>query len=487
MTAADSAAPAQGWRASASWVALVSVLPLLLLLPGLLLGSFSDSAVFTLIGQRWLHGDVPYRDLFDHKPPFVYVMTAAAQALLGEGWPAVWGLTLASLGLTGALFGRWLCQRATQWSAFLIAALVLLGCGMYPVAQGGGLTETLSLPIGAGAFVLATGNRPRWMAAGACAGAAVLVSVQWLPLAIPLLVLAWPRPTAVARITVGGLLALAGAAAVIFASGAWDAALEALFTYNAAYLSLSRAADTPGFSAMFASALPLAVLSLLSLRNAHWKRERVAALAWLCVGALAIAVQGRAFGHYVTPLLIPLGVLAIGGTARMSREFMVRWVLALAVAASCGLGLVIGLLLVGQRAPAVGEAVAAIEARSDSADRILVWGLEPELYELSGRAPAGRYPYHLPLTTPGYATAQRVEAWLAGLRANPPRVLVDAETFRSGDQGVPFPPPPPGSAGGRSVDNLADFRRWVDDHYSKSTTPSGWILYDFSPDRTADH
>src|SRR2546428_13066716 len=44
-----------------------------------------DEGVYATIAQRLLRGDVPYRDLFDNKPPIVYGWYAFSFLVFGEG------------------------------------------------------------------------------------------------------------------------------------------------------------------------------------------------------------------------------------------------------------------------------------------------------------------------------------------------------------------------------------------------------------------
>src|SRR5262252_10503852 len=47
-----------------------------------------DHGVHAYVGREWLHGGLPYRDAFDHKPPGIFALHAFAMALFGEGeWP----------------------------------------------------------------------------------------------------------------------------------------------------------------------------------------------------------------------------------------------------------------------------------------------------------------------------------------------------------------------------------------------------------------
>src|ERR1043165_359368 len=50
-----------------------------------------DSGVFLYVGWRFLSGDIPYRDVWDHKPPLVYFVDALGLTLTP---PSLWGVWL---------------------------------------------------------------------------------------------------------------------------------------------------------------------------------------------------------------------------------------------------------------------------------------------------------------------------------------------------------------------------------------------------------
>lgn len=43
-----------------------------------------DSAVFQIIGKGWLDGYIPYRDLFDHKGPLLFLINAVGYMVGGK-------------------------------------------------------------------------------------------------------------------------------------------------------------------------------------------------------------------------------------------------------------------------------------------------------------------------------------------------------------------------------------------------------------------
>ena len=44
----------------------------------------SDAGVFKIIGHAWLHGKIPYKDLFDHKGPFIFFINMLGYLLGGD-------------------------------------------------------------------------------------------------------------------------------------------------------------------------------------------------------------------------------------------------------------------------------------------------------------------------------------------------------------------------------------------------------------------
>ncbi len=95
-----------------------------------------DSGVFLYVGWRVLHGDVPYRDVWDHKPPLIYFIDAL-------------GLTLTP----HSLWGVWLLQGIFIFFTFFVLYKLLAGEFGTPAALGGTIAFATGLLT-----ILARGN-----------------------------------------------------------------------------------------------------------------------------------------------------------------------------------------------------------------------------------------------------------------------------------------------------------------------------------------
>ena len=289
---------------AARWFGLMGIFVLLLMLPGLFFGPGQDQGIFMVIGRGILHGQTPYLDLWDHKPPLIYVVSALADLMPGDYWAWLWIFSIAAVTATGYVI-RLMTNRVTA-----VIATVLLAS--YPATQGGGMTETFATLAAAAAFWWAT--RDRWVLVGAAAGVALLTSLQLLALIPALLVLGGRR----------GILPGLGGALVVIApvvlwlglAGALPAAWDAVAVYSRVYLDLDPSLDLRVY-------LPFAGLMLLPLvplaLHRPTGRTEVAAMVWVGLGLLVVLANGRLFPHYLTPLLVPLAILA-GSTIRHFRR-----------------------------------------------------------------------------------------------------------------------------------------------------------------------
>ncbi|GAB4208820.1 MAG: hypothetical protein OHK0022_38910 [Roseiflexaceae bacterium] len=420
-----------------------------------------DEGAYVLIAQRWQAGDVLYRDLFDHKPPLVYLAYSPALALPGDPVVAVRLVATLVLLATGTallalallLYGR---------AAGLAALALLLAYGSSLRFQG--LTfnseAVLALPATLAALLAVLALRaasPGLLGlAGVGVGLAICAKPVGLALLPPLLLTALLLPRCRLR---AALLGLAGAllpglafALLFWQQGALPAARQALLEYNQLY-----AAESLGFgwdpawlwriqAPMLALALPAGagiLVALRQIRTPHWRAAAQPLVALWGLALLAGALLSlRAYPHYYLAAVPLLCLWAGAGFAALRRLRLGRLAAPLLLAA-----LLVPPLrevwplraqtpaqqiaaLYGKDgelffAPAA-DVAATIAARVPPEQPIFVWAAEPQIYYLARRRPTVRFVYDYPVDRlPGAR-----DELLARLRSDPPPLIVTYHTVR---------------------------------------------------------
>lgn len=331
----------RGWATRLSLAAIVA--GFVLRLPAIVAPFGPDQGVYVTIGWGLGRGLTLYRDLWEMKPPGIYVTYYLGMIVFGNGAAAEFWLDFLAAALTClAVFdiGRRLAGVRVGALAAAIIAIGTLPAARY--GYGGFLersvTETFIIPLAACAIWATVRwlDRPRAVlavGAGVLIGTAVVfkqtAAIYWPALIV------WVAWTAGAKRTrqfvwlslVGLLITPIVAFVWLWSAGALDAAYTTLVSYNVAYLRLGNEG-------------PLEILN----RFAHevWRRQRddelwaigslgavvgcVAALLrrgspsgrvaslgviWFAAALIALAANGpRFFTTYFMPPQIPLCLLA---------------------------------------------------------------------------------------------------------------------------------------------------------------------------------
>jgi hypothetical protein len=93
---------------------------------------------------------MPYTNLFDNKPPGLYLLNAAGEIVLPwlDPWIVTWILTLAFTAATALVVDLFLRRRLPPAGSYAMAALCAVGIAAHAIAYGGGLTESFAvLPL----------------------------------------------------------------------------------------------------------------------------------------------------------------------------------------------------------------------------------------------------------------------------------------------------------------------------------------------------
>jgi 4-amino-4-deoxy-L-arabinose transferase-like glycosyltransferase len=436
--------------ASLRWLPLLAVVILITRVPSFLRPFWNPDEGYLATEARMLaHGGTLYSDVVDRKPPLLPWLYEGAFALFGSDslWPMRVLAVLACLAT--ALLVAAVAQR--RWGAGTVAGLLtaLLSVALAPEDTQAATFEVFMLPATAAAFWCA--DRGRWDGAGLAAGLAAMVKQTGGVVLLPLLYLLWRDDRGHGRRSLAALRLLAAAALpvlvlalltgprnflfwVVSGSGSY-ASLDGAWT-----TALGRALGNAGI--MLAAVVPAAILLTRHLRASL--REDGDLWLWFAGSAAGVVTGFHFFGHYYLQLVPPLALLCAGALHRVGEP---RWsrVAIVWTAVAAAVFVALGLTASPQSARRAQAVAQAIDAESTPDQRVLVWGMHPEIYWLADRAPASRYLTAGLLTNfAGGRDGRGVDvrkavagSWAtfeAEMRAHPPGLVVDDS------RGAPYAP-----------------------------------------------
>ena len=469
-----------------------------------------DSGAFLYIGWRWKEGEIPYRDIWDHKPPGVYLIDRIGLTLTPDSLWGVWGLELASLGLAAGL-GYWAMRKAFGRPAALLATLFWLYTFIF-LNDGGNLTQEYALPwqfLALALFVYTEAAAQQRFsrlgsafALGLTAGMTMMIRQNSVGLA--LLVAAWwlfkPEGSWKQRLALAGAFG-AGVALIFVATGAYFAAHGALhdfwdqaYYFNRLYagertqrrrlLELLRGLNAFPRTGLFTlSLLGYALAGATLTQRARFPRL-LSALASLAVVALPVelalvALPGRGRVPYFMSLLPLMAVLAGFSLGRLFSPTSIpsRWGRGAALVFLLGALLIThGLayrerLQAGRRQTFAEDLLAYIQTHTTPEETILVFGAEPEINFLARRRSPTRFVYQYPLYRPLYADQDMLVSFYQDILEKRPKLLIVAVQSSGGKIPDRF-----GTNRDPQAQRLAEQVRAL---YHQVTVLNGWPVYEY--------
>ena len=325
-------APSPAGRRPGLWLLLALLAVAFLALPSLFYPFGRDQAMFGYIGDRWLHGDLPYRDAWDIKPPGIFGVYALAQLIFGRDMGAIRALdlvsTLATVVILFQLARRFASIRAAAFGAGLFGAAYFNDFNFWDSAQA----ESFAAPFAALYVLLLLEGRDRrsdWrlVAAGLCLGILALLKttfILYVPLVIPVL-LPLLRDGVARRFGLRALVLVAAGAIVplgllvlLFQAQGGVSYLVELLVAQKGYANGQLAALPAVFVERLLSFLimhPLTTLLVialgLGLRGKTIKAiaDRPVLMTWLMLSLVLLVLQGRLYFYHWLPVLPPLAML----------------------------------------------------------------------------------------------------------------------------------------------------------------------------------
>lgn len=420
-----------------------------------------DATAYAIIGHELLNGQSLYNDIWDHKPPVIYITYAAAEIISGYSAQTIVLLNIfAGLAVMLGLFYAGRAGRGGIVSGLWAAGLWVIVSGTFAVEAREPNTEVFINACVVWAFALLAKNRKDGLLAKHLIFIALLFTLGsffkpvFVAYAVFLMTahVAFPHGGAANRkkaLTETLIIGAFGAFGWILmfgyfaASNRFEIFYKTIVAYNSHYSGNILAnvfAPLQGRTELFLDFMnPLAVCVIIGLVFTFFSNRRQAALlaAFAASTWIAIALPGRFYTHYFQLWLPPL----IVGSSWAIGHFAASEKIQLRLASYAAGVILAGFLIFNQISPyqsalandwtpfinppliAGEETARQINSLLIEDETFLVWGNTPNLYFLSGRKPptAVLFQQHLNESPVSATLITRVKADLARER---PEILI---------------------------------------------------------------
>jgi hypothetical protein len=424
-----------------------------------------DSGVFLYVAWRFLNGDIPYRDVWDHKPPLIYFIDALGLTLTPHSLWGVWFIQILIIFTTLFLIYRLLDREFGIYAA--LAGTILLTSGLLTILEKGNVTEEYALPLQVlcfGLFITAWKKdfpvrASFWI--GFLGGFAFNFKQTtigiWITYVLFLVgIRLWQRKSpfpALLSMLAGWLIPSVIIVAYLASQNALSDFWQQAFLYNFAYINKNEGIRKliPVFWKGFLYlrngwVIYLATLGWLAGLAYVWLRRKalvevhpliLIALVNLPVEIVLITISGHSILHYY---LTPLPVIAVlcAGLVYMA-SFLVRKIFHHPSQKVLGWipGIALTLVLLGQlgqiqsypeymrvlRDDDDASVVAYISQNTKADDKVLLIGAESVVNFLTRREAPTRYVYQYPLALLG--KRPMFEEYFNQILENKPILIVD--------------------------------------------------------------
>lgn len=299
--------------------------------------SMFDSGLFLYVGEQLRQGLHLYRDVWDHKPPVIFVLNEIGLALSG-GSPA--GVFLLDYAACFVFFAISYTQLRTLFGSAVSFLSICCGILLFrDTAPHPNLGEVTSLPVQAACFALLVRDLDRSVSLARASGQAVLfailfwtrpngIAISIVYCAITTISLARRRKAAVFMKWAVTFLAVSAAASLAIAApfalrSSWRDVWFATFTFNQLYAGLTTFGDrvralwwmiqfTAGHGIILLAAA--GIVSILFWRRGSSQaglRVLRTGVAWFALELIFAAFTGKQYGKNMIPTLLPV-MLSIG-------------------------------------------------------------------------------------------------------------------------------------------------------------------------------
>ncbi|HEX2785510.1 MAG TPA: hypothetical protein VHN36_18145 [Ilumatobacteraceae bacterium] len=396
-------------------------------------------------------GGTLYTDIFDRKPPLPPLLYAASFSITDStDLRLMRFVVLVMLALCGIFLALELWRTFGPASAWWGGTLLIAGSmALFPADAGAAnYAHFALLPATAAIIWSRRGTLPSAVAAGVALGLAILCRQSWLLGVVPACVSVGLRGrwrNVVPLVTAAALtVATTGLYAPLGRFWEWNVTNSPGFVFARSGLASATGkglASLGGFVAfhpVLAIAAGIAVAAGVSALRQSRLPDDIDLWLWIASGLAAWAAGLRFFGHYWLQVVPPLVLLTVPVISRWTGR---RRLLAIGGVAVPALVAWVLLFVPGSfhHRPDQTDLVAFVRSHTTGADRVFVWGSDPEVLLAANRLPAGGLVHtdfvvgrsggrNDPAVTLAEAMPEARSIMLDSLARTPPKLILDTSS-----------------------------------------------------------
>lgn len=419
------------WCNKHEWLVFLIILVLVLRLPSFVMPHhYGDEEIYFVMGRAWREGLPLYKAMFDHKPPFIYIMAGIAPTMF-----AFRGLLAAVMVLHTILF--WNLAKlvwAKRIKLAYLSSLLFVLVTTLPAFEGLTVNAELLMmvPVTAAVLVLWSAKQNEWkkyLAAGLLGGIAWLFKIPVAAdmIAIGLFFLVFKEKTFKDGLKgifslsfLSYLVAFIAPLALTFVyynlKGSGTEYLATVLTVNFGYISswaTSSYEFNPFKSGLLMRAIYLTVFTLvLYVSRKKLDKNFVFVVLWFAFSLFGALLSGRPYPHYLLEPAVPAALLVpfifvaediltwlvigvVAGASVLVQLQIKFWMYPTVKVYTTYLEYVTKRITWSEylgrfdNAPRNYETAKYLNERLTSEDEIFVWGSDSTIYNLTNKLPSG--------------------------------------------------------------------------------------------------
>lgn len=431
---------------------------------------YRDSGMFLYTGWRILNGDLPYLNIWDHKPPVIYYINALGLALTHNSRWGVWLIEVGSLYIAAYIAYRLIKNIFGQIPALMSSLFWLMSLVL--ILQGGNFTTEYTLPLQFLALWLFTkldkyeSQKSYFFLIGLVGAFAFFTKQTTIGLWVGFFIyLAFYRLSQkqgrqyiseVLWMVLGGLSITLFVFIFFWANGVISQFWDAAFLYNFTYSSrIERSLFFPMFSTfskrlrpfLISGILPLAITGLVLSVIVLWKNKEgnLFHLIRICIITLPIElilifIPSKTFPHYFITLIPTLAIFTASTFHSVSKaatninipnSIQYLFFAGIAIIASWNFfHNYLNQVYIYRKFNDDALIQYAI-LKTTQNDTVLVWGADPSINYFSKRESPTRFVYQYPLQEENYVTETMIIGFLDDVIHKQPRLVINIDPDHS--------------------------------------------------------